>query len=155
MTSPLVPLASNELFERPPIVPHNACHFCYMERKARRPLASDQLNYRGAARPAMATSLAFSLWFLKERCARTVEFRWRGRWHATRAGQSQLRKAPSRAHLQRVVGWPVDGTTQRAFLPLAETTQASMRGAWSRLTHVNCQRERRSDPTIEFRWRGR
>jgi hypothetical protein len=34
MTTPLVPLASNELFERPPIVPHNACHFCYMERES-------------------------------------------------------------------------------------------------------------------------
>jgi hypothetical protein len=64
MTSPLIPLASNDLFERPPIVPHNACHFCYMERKARRPLTTNQLNYQRAA-PALATSLAFSLWFSK------------------------------------------------------------------------------------------
>jgi len=28
------------------------------------------------------------------------------------------------------VGWPVAGTMQRDLLPLAETTQASMRGAW-------------------------
>ena len=30
----LIPLASNELFERPPIEPHNACHFCYQERQS-------------------------------------------------------------------------------------------------------------------------
>jgi hypothetical protein len=28
MRSPLTPLASNELFARPLIVPHNACHSC-------------------------------------------------------------------------------------------------------------------------------
>jgi hypothetical protein len=27
-------LTCNELFERPPIVPHNACHFCYQERES-------------------------------------------------------------------------------------------------------------------------
>ena len=41
---------------------------------------------------------------LTQRCARTFEFRWRGRWHATRAGPSYLPKALSRAHLQRIVG---------------------------------------------------
>jgi hypothetical protein len=58
MASPLVPLASNELFERPPIVPHNACHFCYMEREARRP-QTNQLNYQRGARRTIATGLAF------------------------------------------------------------------------------------------------
>ena len=34
-TSPLVPLASNELFERPPIVTRHASNFCCKEREAR------------------------------------------------------------------------------------------------------------------------
>jgi hypothetical protein len=46
MTSPLVPLASNELFERPGIVPHNACHFCYMERESAATTETHQLNYQ-------------------------------------------------------------------------------------------------------------
>jgi hypothetical protein len=33
----------------------------------------------------------------------TVEFRWRGRRHASHAGQSWLRSALSRAYLQRIV----------------------------------------------------
>lgn len=34
----------------------------------------------------------------------TFEFRWRGRWHAARAGPSPLRSTLSRAHQQRIVG---------------------------------------------------
>jgi len=49
-----------------------------------------------------------------------------GEKHSSRAGQSQLRKVLPRAHLQRVVGWPVDGTTQPDSVPLTETTQVSM-----------------------------
>jgi len=51
MTSALAPLASNDLFERPPIVPHNACDFCYMERESAATSEIHQLNYpepRGA-----------------------------------------------------------------------------------------------------------
>src|SRR5438067_13048496 len=68
---------------------------------------------------------------------RTSEFRWPRGLHATFAGPRQLRKTLPAAHLQRIVGWPVDATTQLDFLPLASTTQASMRGACLRFVKEN------------------
>src|SRR5438105_6952449 len=73
----------------------------------------------------------------------TVEFRWPRRLHATFAGPRKLRKTLPAAHLQRIVGWPVDATTQLDFLPLASTTQASMRGACLRFVKESCDATQR------------
>ena len=73
MTSPLIPLASNELFERRPIVPHNACHFCYMERESAAATRNQSTEPPKSRAACDGNKPRVRLLFLKERCARTVE----------------------------------------------------------------------------------
>ena len=87
MTSPLVPLASNDLFERPPIVPHNACHFCYMERESAAAADNQSTELPKSRAARHGNKPRARLLFLKERCARTFELT--GRREFTQAALGQ------------------------------------------------------------------
>src|SRR5258708_5243675 len=102
MTSPLVLLASNELFERPPIVPHNACHFCYMKRESAATTGDQPTKLPKSRAACDGNKPRVRLLFLKERCVRTVELT-RRRESGTLRRTKQVENPAPAARVQRFV----------------------------------------------------